>query len=101
MGTLLPFRTGGPKSHTAVFQNLLFNGGKPTTEFQNLLIRLAVLDGLRRDCVQHSEEKLENEATIKEAEEGKEAVNMAIDILSKFYYYYYYYYCYYYYYYFY
>ena len=44
MGTLLPFRSSGPKSPTAVFQNLLFNGGKPTTEFQNLLNRLAVLD---------------------------------------------------------
>merc|ERR1719171_1826306 len=32
-----------------------------------------------------AEEKAENEATIKEAEEGVEAVSMAIDILSKFY----------------
>merc|ERR1719230_1256313 len=42
-------------------------------------------DELAKATKMRADEKAENEATIKEAEEGKEAVEKAIDILSKFY----------------
>merc|ERR1719428_376441 len=48
-------------------------------EIKELEEELAAATKMRAD------EKAENEATIKEAEEGVEAVSMAIDILSKFY----------------
>merc|ERR1719428_1993300 len=50
-----------------------------TTEIDTLTAELAKATKLR------AEEKEENMATIKEAEEGKDAVKMAIDVLSKFY----------------
>jgi len=50
-----------------------------TTEIDTLTEELAKATKLR------NEEKAENAATIKEAEEGKDAVKMAIDVLSKFY----------------
>merc|ERR1719191_890360 len=49
------------------------------TEIKELEDNLANATKLRAD------EKAENAATIKEAEEGKDAVKMAIDVLSKFY----------------
>merc|ERR1719456_239253 len=45
----------------------------------------ALEDELAKATKMRADEKAENEATIKEAEEGEEAVSMAIDILSKFY----------------
>jgi len=42
-------------------------------------------DELAKATKMRADEKAENEATIKEAGEGKEAVQMAIDVLSKFY----------------
>merc|ERR1719387_2577433 len=50
-----------------------------TKEIDTLTAELAKATKLR------AEEKEENAATIKEAEEGKDAVKMAIDVLSKFY----------------
>merc|ERR1711904_614968 len=41
--------------------------------------------GLAKATKMRQDEKEENAATIKEAEEGKDAVKMAIDVLSKFY----------------
>merc|ERR1719456_92425 len=45
----------------------------------------ALEDELAKATKMRADEKAENEATIKEAQEGKDAVEMAIDILSKFY----------------
>merc|ERR1719160_1896034 len=42
-------------------------------------------DELAKATKMRADEKAENEATIKEAEEGKDAVEMAIEVLSKFY----------------
>merc|ERR1719428_2700186 len=59
---------------------------KLTEEIQVLDKEIKELeDELAAATKMRADEKAENEATIKEAEEGEEAVSMAIDILSKFY----------------
>jgi len=59
---------------------------KLTEEIQILTIELAELnDSLSKITKERSDESAENEATVSEAEEGKEAVEQAIDVLSKFY----------------
>jgi peptidoglycan hydrolase CwlO-like protein len=59
---------------------------KLTEEIQVLTIELAELtDSLAKVTKERKDESVENEATISEAEEGKEAVEQAIDVLSKFY----------------
>jgi hypothetical protein len=59
---------------------------KLTEEIKVLTTELAELnDALSKATAQREEESAENAATISEAEEGKDAVKMAIDILSKFY----------------
>merc|ERR1719335_92989 len=55
-------------------------------EIQVLTIELSELnDSLSKISKERSDESAENSATISEAEEGKEAVEQAIDVLSKFY----------------
>merc|ERR1719335_1996236 len=55
-------------------------------EIQVLTIELKELnDSLSKITKERSDESAENSATISEAEEGKEAVEEAIDVLSKFY----------------
>merc|ERR1719316_2387250 len=59
---------------------------KLTEEIQILTIELGELnDSLSKISKERSDESAENSATISEAEEGKEAVEQAIDVLSKFY----------------
>merc|ERR1719159_1840738 len=59
---------------------------KLTEETTTLSAEIKALeDDLAKATKQRKEEKEENEATIKEAEEGKDAVKMAIEVLSKFY----------------
>jgi len=55
-------------------------------EIEILTIELGELNGsLSKITKERSDESAENEATVSEAEEGKEAVEQAIDVLSKFY----------------
>jgi len=55
-------------------------------EIQILTIELAELnDSLSKTTKERSDESAENEATVSEAEEGKEAVEQAIEVLDKFY----------------
>merc|ERR1719506_1280213 len=59
---------------------------KLTEEIGILTIELGELnDSLSKISKERSDESAENSATISEAEEGKEAVEQAIDVLSKFY----------------
>merc|ERR1719395_193147 len=59
---------------------------KLTEEISILTIELKELnDSLSKITKERSDESAENSATISEAEEGKEAVEEAIDVLSKFY----------------
>lgn len=59
---------------------------KLTEEITVLNEEIADLDSKRKEATSmRNEEKAENEATVTEAEAGLEAVNMAIDILDKFY----------------
>merc|ERR1719333_2021944 len=59
---------------------------KLTEEISILTIELKELnDSLSKITKERSDESAENSATISEAEEGKEAVEQAIDVLSKFY----------------
>jgi len=59
---------------------------KLTEEISILTIELGELnDSLSKISKERSDESAENSATISEAEEGKEAVEQAIDVLSKFY----------------
>jgi peptidoglycan hydrolase CwlO-like protein len=59
---------------------------KLTEEIQILTIEIGELtDSLSKISKERSDESADNSATISEAEEGKEAVEQAIDVLSKFY----------------
>jgi chromosome segregation ATPase len=59
---------------------------KLTEEIAILTIELRELnDSLSKMTKERSDESAENSATVSEAEEGKEAVEQAIDVLSKFY----------------
>merc|ERR1719197_2022860 len=59
---------------------------KLTEEIEVLTKELAELrDALSKATAQRDEEKAENAATVSEAAEGKDAVEMALDILKKFY----------------
>jgi len=59
---------------------------KLAEEIKVLTAEIAELeDALAKATAQREEEKAENAATISEAQEGKDAVEMALDILKKFY----------------
>jgi len=70
-------------------QALAENEGKRDAlkeELQVLTIELGELnDSLSKITKERSDESVENEATVSEAEEGKEAVEQAIEVLDKFY----------------